>query len=145
MGFWIDTLLEIFLTAALGAVDLWLGLPAGLAVGLPPVVAGAAATVGGVLGVLVLVKAGGRLQRWVEERGLFSRRRKRVERLWNRYGIPGMALQAPMLTGAPLATIISLGLGASPRGLLIWMTASLVLWGAVLTGAAALGLSLFGL
>ncbi len=145
MGFWIDTLLEIFLTAALGAVDLWLGLPAGLAVGLPPVVAGAAATVGGVLGVLILVKAGGRLQRWVEERGLFSKRRKRVERLWNRYGVPGMALQAPMLTGAPLATIISLGLGASPRGLLIWMTASLVLWGAVLTGAAALGLSLFGL
>ncbi|MBA2443603.1 MAG: hypothetical protein H0V53_14580, partial [Rubrobacter sp.] len=111
MGFWIDTLLEIFLTAALGAVDLWLGLPAGLAVGLPPVVAGAAATVGGVLGVLILVKAGGRLQRWVEERGLFSKRRKRVERLWNRYGVPGMALQAPMLTGAPLATIISLGLG----------------------------------
>jgi hypothetical protein len=81
----------------------------------------------------------------VEERGLFSKRRKRVERLWNRYGVPGMALQAPMLTGAPLATIISLGLGALPRNLLVWMSVSLLLWGAVLTGAAALGLSLFGL
>jgi len=36
-----------------------------------------------------------------------------------------------------------LGLGAPPRTLLYWMFASLVLWGVVLTGATALGLSVF--
>lgn len=52
-------------------------------------------------------------------------------------------MQAPLLTRSLLATVLALGLGAPPRPLLFWMLASVVLWGAVLTGAAALGLSLF--
>ena len=54
-----------------------------------------------------------------------------------------MALQAPLLTGPLLATVLALGLGAPPRPLLCWMLASVVFWGAALTGAAALGLSVF--
>ena len=72
-----------------------------------------------------------------------ARRRERIERVWKRYGIPGVALQAPLLTGPLLATVLALGLGAPPRPLLVWMIASIVFWGAALTGAAALGLSLF--
>ncbi|HVF02275.1 MAG TPA: hypothetical protein VNA27_13205 [Rubrobacteraceae bacterium] len=54
-----------------------------------------------------------------------------------------MALQAPLLTGPLLANVLALDLGAPPRSLLYWMLASIVLWGVVLTGAAALGLSVF--
>lgn len=54
-------------------------------------------------------------------------------------------MQAPLLTGPILATLLALALGASPRLLLLWMLASVVLWGAVITGAAAAGLSVFGL
>ena len=72
-----------------------------------------------------------------------AKRRERIERVWKRYGIPGVALQAPLLTGPLLATVLALGLGAPPRPLLVWMIASIVFWGAALTGAAALGLSLF--
>ncbi len=67
----------------------------------------------------------------------------RNERVWKRYGIPSLALQAPLLTGPLLATVPALGLGAPPRPLLGWMIASIVLWGAAITGAAALGLSVF--
>ncbi len=64
--------------------------------------------------------------------------------MWERYGIPGVALQAPLLTGPLLAaTLLALALGAPPRPLLLWMLASVVFWGAVLAGAAALGLSIF--
>jgi hypothetical protein len=56
-----------------------------------------------------------------------------------------VALQAPLLTGPLLATLLALVLGAPPRPLLLWMLASVVFWGAALTGAAALGFSLFGL
>ncbi len=87
--------------------------------------------------------AGERLQRWIYARPWLSKRRKRVERLWNRYGVVGVALQAPILTGAPLATLIALGLGAPPKSLLLWMSVSVVLWGVVITGAAVLGFSLF--
>ena len=36
-----------------------------------------------------------------------------------------------------------MSLGAPPRPLLYWMLASILLWGAILTGVAALGLSIF--
>jgi len=55
-----------------------------------------------------------------------------------------LALQAPLLTGPRLATLLALALGAPPRSLLLWMLASVVFWGAVLTGGVALGFSIFG-
>ncbi len=137
-------LVKLLSTAALGAVDLWVGLPVGLALGLPPVVSGIAATSGGLVGAVLVTVAGERLQRWLYSRGWLSKRRKRIERMWERYGILGVAFQAPMLTGAPLGTLVALSLGAPAKRLLFWMCVSLVLWGAVLTGAAALGFSIFG-
>ncbi len=137
-------LLKLLSTAALGALDLWAGIPVGLALGLPPVLSGIAATSGGLLGAVLVTAAGERLQRWLYSRGWLSKRRKRIERMWERYGILGVAFQAPMLTGAPLGTLVALSLGAPAKRLLFWMCVSLVLWGAVLTGAAALGFSIFG-
>jgi hypothetical protein len=65
--------------------------------------------------------------------------------MWKRWGIYGVALQAPILTGAPLGTLIALSLGAPAGRLLLWMSASVLLWGAILTGAVALGFSVFGI
>lgn len=139
-----DILFKLLSTAFFGALDLWIGLPAGLALGLSPAVSGISAVTGAVLGVLLVLRAGEWLREWVYNRRWLVRRRKRIENMWNRYGVIGVALQAPMLTGAPLATVLALALGAPPRPLLYWMLASVVLWGTVLTGAAALGFEIFG-
>lgn len=139
-----DILFKLLSTAFFGALDLWIGLPAGLALGLSPAVSGISAVTGAVLGVLLALRAGEWLREWVYNRRWLVRRRKRIENMWNRYGVIGVALQAPMLTGAPLATVLALALGAPPRPLLYWMLASVVLWGTVLTGAAALGFEIFG-
>lgn len=119
------------------------GIPTGLVLGLHPVLSGAAATSGALLGATLVTLAGGRLQRWVYSRRWFSKRRERVERLWNRYGLIGVAFQSPVFAGTLLSTLVALGLGAPPRRLLFWMCASLVFWGAVLTGAVVLGFSIF--
>lgn len=79
---------------------------------------GAASIAGGLVRAVLTVVAGKRLQRWIYARPWLSKQRKRVERLWNRYGVVGVALQAPILTGVPLATLIALGLGA-PKSLLL--------------------------
>ncbi len=136
-------LVRLLSTGAVGAIDVWVGIPTGLALGLSPVLSGAASIVGGLVGVALIAIAGERLQRWAYGRPWLSKRRKRVERLWNRYGIWGVALQAPIFTGVPLGTLIALGLGAPAKRLLFWMSVSVVLWGLVLTGAAVLGFSLF--
>lgn len=139
-----DILFKLLSTAFFGALDLWIGLPAGLALGLSPAVSGISAVTGAVLGVLLALRAGEWLREWVYNRRWLVRRRKRIENMWNRYGVIGVALQAPMLTGAPLATVLALALGAPPQPLLYWMLASVVLWGTVLTGGAALGFEIFG-
>ncbi len=136
-----ELLLKLLSTAAVGGVDVWVGIVSGLALGLSPVLSGAASIAGGLVGVALTVVAGEWLQRWLYEHPWLSKRRKRVERLWNRYGIIGTALQAPILTGTPLATLIALGLGAPPKRLLVWMSVSVVLWGVLISGAAVLGFS----
>ena len=104
---------------------------------------GAVSVASALTGVTLAVVAGERLQGRIYRSRRLAKRRARIERVWKRYGIPGLALQAPLLTGPLLATVLALGLGAPPRPLLGWMIASIVLWGTVLTGAAVLGLSVF--
>ena len=136
-------LLALPLTVACGAFDLWAAIPVGLVLGLSPVLSGAAATAGGLLGATIVTVAGERLQLWLYSRGWFSKRRERVERLWNRYGLIGVAFQSPVFAGTLLSTLVALGLGAPASKLLFWISVSLVFWGTVLTGAAALGFSIF--
>ncbi|MDQ3302384.1 MAG: small multi-drug export protein [Actinomycetota bacterium] len=137
-----DLLLKLLSTVAMGALDVWVGIITGVALGLSPVLSGAVSIVSAVVGVTLVVVAGERLQHRIYRSRRLAKRRERIERVWSRYGIPGVALQAPLLTGPLLATILALGLGAPPRPLLYWMLASIVFWGAALTGAAALGLSI---
>ena len=136
-------MLKILSTAAAGALDVWVGIFTGVTLGLHPFLSGAVSIASALLAVTLVVAGGERLQGRMYRSRRLARRRERIERVWKRYGIPGVALQAPLLTGPLLATILAIGLGAPPRPLLGWMLTSIVLWGAVLTGAAALGLSVF--
>jgi len=141
----VNQLLKLLSTAAAGALDVWVGIITGLALGFSPALSGAVSVASAIAGVTLVVALGARLRHLVYRSKRLAKRRERIERAWKRYGIPGVALQAPLLTGPLLATILALALGAPPRTLLLWMLASVVLWGAVLTGAAALGFSIFGL
>ena len=138
-----NLLLKLLSTAAAGALDVWIGIITGVALGLSPTLSGAVSIASAVVGVTLVVVAGERLQGRIYRSRRLAKRRARIERVWKRYGIPGVALQAPLLTGPLLATVLAMGLGAPPRTLLYWMLASIVLWGVVLSGAAALGLSVF--
>ena len=135
---------KILSTAAAGALDVWVGIVTGLALGLSPALSGAVSVASALAGVTLVVALGGRLREVVYRSRRLARHRERVERVWERYGIPGVALQAPLLTGPVLATLLALALGAPARPLLLWMLASVVFWGAVLTGGVALGFSIFG-
>jgi len=136
---------KILPTAAAGALDVWVGIITGLALGLSPALSGVVSVASALAGVTLVVALGGRLREVVYRSPRLARRRGRIESVWERYGIPGVALQAPLLTGPVLATLMALALGAPARPLLLWMLASVVFWGAVITGAAALGFSVFGL
>ena len=57
-----DLLLKLLATAATGALDVWVGIITGVALGLFPALSGAVSIASAVVGVTLGVVAGGRLQ-----------------------------------------------------------------------------------
>ena len=83
--------LKLLSTAAAGAVDVWVGIITGVALGLSPALSGTVSIVSAVVGVTLVVVAGERLQRLIYRSRHLAKRRERIERVWKRYGIPGLA------------------------------------------------------
>ena len=96
-----NQLLKLLSTAAAGALDVWVGIITGVALGLSPALSGAVSIASALAGVTLVVAVGGRLQQLIYRSRHLAKRRERVERVWKRYGIPGLALQAPLITGLP--------------------------------------------
>ncbi|MDP3063976.1 MAG: small multi-drug export protein [Chloroflexota bacterium] len=127
----------------LAAVELWGAIPAGLALGLHPMLTGAIAALGAIVGTVVVLIVGERIRtlllRFHSGRG--GKPQGSAHRIWLRYGVTGLGLLAPLLIGAPLGTALGVALGAPRRRLLLWMSIGIVLWSAGLTLAFALGIA----
>ena len=135
-----DVVLQLLGVAAIAVVELWAAVPAGMAMGLPAPLVGVATSAGAVVGIVVVVVAGDRLRTWLVERfGHGGARGRPLRRLWDRYGVIGWGLLAPLLLGAPLAAAIGVALGGERRRLVLWLGAGAALWTTVLTVAVALG------
>lgn len=138
--------LLVFLLAAIPLIEILVVIPIGVALGLDPVLVGLAAFLGNALPVVGLVLASDRVRAFVGTRRGDrepSARTRRAKRLWERYGLAGLALGAPVTTGVHLAAPLAVGLGATRRASIIWLTASIALWTIVLvlvsvTGVAAI-------
>jgi hypothetical protein len=128
-------------TFAAGAAWFWSAIPTGIALGLHPILAGVAATLGNLTAVVLVVLVEGHLRRWAPRySGLFTKQGEYLKRVWEGYGLPGVALLSPLIMGAPLGSALALALGAPARRLLGWMIVSVALWGVGLTVAATFGL-----
>jgi hypothetical protein len=129
---------------ALGAVELWAAIPAGLALDVSPVLVGVVAAAGAMLGVVVVVLLGERVRdRVVRRHGDGGQKGPQglIRRIWDRYGVIGLGLVAPLLTGAPVAAALGLALGVPARRLLFWMSIGIALWSTVLTLVGVLGIA----
>jgi hypothetical protein len=126
---------------ALGAVELWAAIPAGLALGLHPFLVGIGAAMGDLALTILVILAGGKIQNWALHR--FHRETKktpsRLQKIWEHHGTIGLGLLAPLLTGAPLGAAIGVSLGGKTKELILWISIGIVSWSVILTIAAYLG------
>jgi hypothetical protein len=134
--------LQLLGVAAIAVVELWAAVPAGIAMGLPAPLVWTATFCGALLGITIVVAAGDRLRSWLLGRFGHGRAREggRLRKVWDRYGVVGWGLLAPLLLGAPLAAAVGVALGAARGRLVFWLGAGAALWTTVLTVAVALGL-----
>jgi membrane protein YqaA with SNARE-associated domain len=136
-------LLTIF---ALGVAELWAAAPSGALMRLDPVLVCLVAAAGAVSGGTAVILFGERVKAWLErrrKREKLAERRGLLYRVWQRYGIVGWGLLAPLLIGSPLGAALGLVLGAPPRRLLPWLAAGSVLWSIVFSTVFALGFRIF--
>jgi uncharacterized membrane protein len=129
----------LFVLAATPWIELLFVIPLGVAMGLGPVPVALDAFAGNALPVILIVFG---YDRWLARRSgaptagdsrREGRRWTRAVRIFNNYGLPGLALAGPLLTGIHLATVIALLFNPDRRKLLFWMTMSLLLWTVALT------------
>ena len=130
-------ILGIFLLA-LGS--LWMAALLGLALGVAPLPLMITLTVGYALSAIIITFLGAPIRdRLLRRMGICLNCDSRIGKITHRYGVIGLGLLAPVLTGAPLATVLGLTLSIPPRRLIVWMTAGAALWSAVLMIGALLG------
>jgi uncharacterized membrane protein len=124
----------VFLSAAVPIIEIAVVIPVGLVNGLNPILVGVFAFLGNLLTVYLLIVFFEKYQQWREKRKRKPKKRsKRAVHIWNKYGLPGLSIAAPILIGSHIAVIIALLFGAKKILTLFWMTISLGLWAIVFT------------
>lgn len=132
----------VAVVAAIPFIESYTGTLVGIAIGLHPVAAASAAIVGNAAAVIVVVILTSRIRR--SARGAAdptapSSGRARVRRMFERFGIPGVAL-----LGHPtqISSAAMVGFGADQRKVLAWELASVVAWGSLFAVLGGLGIDL---
>ncbi len=126
--------MTLFVLAAIPWIELLLVIPAGVAMGLAPLPVALAVFTGNALPVFLIVFGHERWRKWrsahppVEKSEQVSTRNARALGIWNKYGLPGLALAGPLVTGIHLATVIALFFKPERHKLIFWMTFSLFAW-----------------
>ncbi|MDG5818932.1 small multi-drug export protein [Natronococcus sp. A-GB7] len=138
----------VFLFAAIPVVEILVVVPVAVGLGLNPVTTAIVAFAGNVGSVYALILGYRRLLEWWQSRTESdgpSDRYARARRLWDRYGLPGVSLAGPVMTGVHIAALVALLAGSRGRLVAVWMTAGIAVWTVVLTVASVAGFSALGI
>lgn len=144
----LNLLIKFLTVVGIGILELWGAIPIGTALDIHPVLNALASALGSIIGALLVIFLGDRLRNWI------IKRRQKVDRdgqkktgwifrIWDRYGIIGLGMFSPLLTGAPLGAAIGISLGADPKRLLLWMSLGIIIWSIILTALSTYGFAGF--
>ena len=125
-------------------LSLWASIPAGLALGLSPVPIVLTAGLSYASGVGLVAFLGKPVRDWIMRRygdKVAGDPNSSVRRVWDRYGMIGLALLAPITTGAQIGAAVGMALNASPRRLFLLMSMGGLLWAVLLAIAISLGIA----
>ncbi|SEN64460.1 Putative small multi-drug export protein [Mesobacillus persicus] len=140
--------LLVFIGAAIPWFEIALVIPLGIVRGLSPFWVMLLAFVGNVSTVIPLVIGFEKVKMWYKKRHEkgereSSKRSERAKKVWNKYGLPGLAILGPILIGIHIATFIGMSFGAKQSWVFLWMISSLALWTIIFGVVTKLGFNLF--
>ena len=121
----------------------WAAIPAGLALGLPPVLVIITTSLSYACGAAVVTLLGERVREWVMRR--LGRKAdvnpdSLIRRIWDKYGLVGLGLLAPVTVGAQIGAALGLAMNGQPRRLFLALALGGLAWSIALTIAISLGI-----
>jgi hypothetical protein len=122
---------DIALMAFFALTMLWVAVPLGFGLGVPPLAVALIVIPCSIFGATLVIWIVAPLRGIVRRR--YSERNRRGEiryifRIWRKCGLPGVGILGPLLVGPPPTMAIGLLLGSNPRRLLAWTSLGIVLW-----------------
>lgn len=139
----------VFILAAVPWIEIAVVIPIAILKGLNAILVGIISFSGNLITVLLLVIFIEKYQQWREKRtdgnAKQSKRTNRAIGIWNRYGLPGLMLLGPILTGSHIAVLIAFSLGAKKQKVLLWSIISLGLWAIIITILSYYGIDFLGI
>lgn len=141
--------LIIFLVAAIPFFEVLVVIPLGMAAGLNALTVTLVAFWGNMVTIYLLILFIDHIQTWRKRRrerqGKTSpqKRQARAEKIWKKYGLPGLALLSPILIGSHLGTVLAMGFGGTKQQITFWMTVSILAWSAIIGVASYYGIDFF--
>ncbi|MCL1700015.1 small multi-drug export protein [Lysinibacillus sp. Bpr_S20] len=126
--------LGVFLLSFIPFVESPGGAAAGSVIGLSFILSGLIAIGGNWISVMLVIVPFNALltnmrNRKSERQGFIQRRASKARKLYEKYGVPGLALIAPLVASGHIAAFTSLVAGADKKRVVLWHTISIIVWG----------------
>ena len=126
-------LLGVFLAGAIPWLEAIAVIPAGLLLGLDPFWVVAAALVGNTITIFLFAYLGSALRDWIRSKRKASADQKpdrfaMAQKLFDRYGIYGLAAISPVLVGTQFAAAVAVAAGVKPLRASLLITAATAAW-----------------
>ena len=140
----------VFSLAAAPFFEAYAVIPLAILAGLPTVPVMIVGLAGNILTILLLLLFIQKIKEWTtkkrknDEQKAPSKRSLRAQKLWEKYGLPGLAFIGPLFVGSHLTAFMSVTLGGTKKGTLYWMIASITTWSVVFSIFAYFGVDLLG-
>lgn len=140
---WVEQLglLGVFVAGATPWFEAVAVIPIGLILGLNPLWVTVLAFSGNFVTILLFAYAGRQIRHWVASRRIRAgrktsnaKRRDRAEKIFNKYGIFGMAVAGPLVIGTQFAAAIAVGVGVKPLRASIVIGIGMIVWGLLAGG-----------
>ena len=123
-----------FLLAATPFFEVVSVIPIGTIAGLDPFLTGIIALIGNASTVLLVIIFVEQIQAWLDRRRKKkgkpekTKKNERAQRIFAKYGLPGLCLIGPLLIGSHLTALLGMSLSGSRVNTTTWMMISLTAW-----------------
>ncbi|MCL7747358.1 small multi-drug export protein [Halalkalibacter alkaliphilus] len=140
----------VFVLSAVPFLEGYAVVPLAIIAGLATVPAVILGLVGNIVTVFLVIAFVDKIKAWrkkkkgEEEGQVDSKRSVRAQKIWNKYGLPGLSIIGPLFVGSHVTAFMSVSLGATKKKAFVWMTASITIWTIVFVILAHLGIDLLG-